>query len=201
MGFRLKRYGPVRTMVVAGRLPGMGVPAARKVRTAERKGATATSVRKTPTGAPREGGTKCHRPQGVDREAECDRAKVDERRTHEPEVGDIGLRSSPTVAPQGITPYLPLSPSANSQAGITGRVSGWVWSPGGAPTSTYMRPERSSMETSSVRGSETTSSGSERSNMSLTKPSPERSTAPSRLGQSTRVLPRSKITALTMRAV
>ena len=37
---------------------------------------------------------KVHWPQGVDRQAECDRAKVDERRTHEPEVGDIGLRSS-----------------------------------------------------------------------------------------------------------
>jgi hypothetical protein len=43
-----------------------------------------------------------HRPQGVDREAECDCAKVDERRTHEPEVGDIGLRSSPTVASQSV---------------------------------------------------------------------------------------------------
>src|SRR3712207_8889689 len=37
---------------------------------------------------------KVHRPQGVDREAECDCAKVDERRTHEPEVGDIGLSRS-----------------------------------------------------------------------------------------------------------
>jgi hypothetical protein len=26
MGFRLKPYGPVRTMVVVGRLPGTGVP-------------------------------------------------------------------------------------------------------------------------------------------------------------------------------
>jgi hypothetical protein len=43
-----------------------------------------------------------HWPQGVDRKAECDRAKVDERRTHEPEVGDIGLRSSLTVASQEI---------------------------------------------------------------------------------------------------
>jgi hypothetical protein len=101
---------------------------------------------KNADGRPKGRRHKVHRPQCVDHEAECDRAKVDERRTHEPEVGDIGLRSSPTVASQAITPYLPLNPSANSQATITGRVSGWVWSPGGASTSTYMRPERSSME-------------------------------------------------------
>ena len=53
---------------------------------------------KNADGRPKGRRHKVHRPQGVDREAECDRAKVDERRTHEPEVGDIGLRSSPTVA-------------------------------------------------------------------------------------------------------
>ena len=59
MGFRLKRYGPVRTIVAVGRLPGTGVPAARKVRTAERKSATATRMRTMPTDVPRKGGTRC----------------------------------------------------------------------------------------------------------------------------------------------
>jgi hypothetical protein len=41
---------------------------------------------------------KVRRPQGMNREADCDRAKVDERRTNEPEVCDIGLRGLRTVA-------------------------------------------------------------------------------------------------------
>ncbi len=41
---------------------------------------------------------KGHRPQGMEHEAECDRPKVDERRTNETEVRDIGLGSLPTVA-------------------------------------------------------------------------------------------------------
>src|SRR6516165_10257730 len=51
MGFRLKRYGPVRTIAVVGFRAGTGVPAARNFATEYENSAMATTTRGTPSGA------------------------------------------------------------------------------------------------------------------------------------------------------
>ena len=52
MGLRLKRYGPLPTIVVVGRLPGTGVAALRNVRVAEMNRAAATNTVTPPSGNP-----------------------------------------------------------------------------------------------------------------------------------------------------
>jgi hypothetical protein len=55
MGLRLNRYGPVLTMLVVGRFPGIGVPARRNVLIAQMNSVTAKRAISTPNGLTKPG--------------------------------------------------------------------------------------------------------------------------------------------------